>query len=235
MTPARPDDTGSGCRRAPRVRLTNTVLLVQSAPPTLPDGWARGSALAHPPGRAVVADQVEERHGVNASGPSTPAPDHTPAASSSSAITGLTAVCQTTPAHRTRASTTRCRPRGTGRPARGSPSLPVPCTHSPAQVLPVIRSPSVAGSGRQAATTSRGDDLRLDRPSTGSVRSRPSLCSVLQHLDELVAQAVLEGDPLGVDPARHQQHLFVLDVHALDRPDALGEVEHLRLAERLRW
>ena len=37
----------------------------------------------------------------------------------------------------------------------------------------------------------------------------------------------------GVDPARDQQHLLVLDVDALDRPDALGEVEDLRLAERL--
>ena len=44
-----------------------------------------------------------------------------------------------------------------------------------------------------------------------------------QHVDELVAEPVLEGDPLGVDPSRHQQHLLVLDVDALDGPDALGE------------
>ena len=37
-----------------------------------------------------------------------------------------------------------------------------------------------------------------------------------------------------VDPARHEEHLLVLDVDALDRPDALGEVEDLRLAERRR-
>ena len=33
--------------------------------------------------------------------------------------------------------------------------------------------------------------------------------------------------------ARHEQHLLVLDVHALDRADALREVEHLGLGERL--
>ena len=54
----------------------------------------------------------------------------------------------------------------------------------------------------------------------------------LEHVDELVAEAVLERDPPGVDPARDQQHLLVLDVDALDRPDPLREVEHLRLAER---
>jgi hypothetical protein len=36
------------------------------------------------------------------------------------------------------------------------PSRPAPRTHVPAQVRPVIRSPSVAGSGSAAATTSRG-------------------------------------------------------------------------------
>ena len=55
---------------------------------------------------------------------------------------------------------------------------------------------------------------------------------VLQHVDELVAEAVLERDPADVDPARHQQHLFVLDVDAAERADALGEVERLGLAER---
>ncbi len=58
------------------------------------------------------------------------------------------------------------------------------------------------------------------------------MCSDLEDVDELVAEAVLEGRPLAVDPARHQEHLLVLDVDALDRPDALGEVEDLRLAER---
>ncbi len=54
----------------------------------------------------------------------------------------------------------------------------------------------------------------------------------LQHLDELVAEPVLERHPPAVDPARDEQHLLVLDVHALDRADPLREVEHLRLGER---
>ena len=55
-----------------------------------------------------------------------------------------------------------------------------------------------------------------------------------QHVDELLAEAVLERDAIAVDPARHQHDLFVLDVDALERADALGEVEHLGLRERLR-
>jgi hypothetical protein len=46
-----------------------------------------------------------------------------------------------------------------------------------------------------------------------------------------IAQAVLERHPVGVDPPRHEEHLLVLDVHALDRADAVGEVEDLRLGE----
>ena len=60
------------------------------------------------------------------------------------------------------------------------------------------------------------------------------MCKRLQHLDELVAEPVLEGDALAVDPARHEQHLLVLDVHALDRADPLREVEDLGLGERRR-
>ena len=55
----------------------------------------------------------------------------------------------------------------------------------------------------------------------------------LEHADELVAEPVLERDAVAVDHARHEQHLLVLDVHALDRADPLGEVEHLGLGERL--
>ncbi len=55
----------------------------------------------------------------------------------------------------------------------------------------------------------------------------------LQHLDELVAEAVLERHAAAVDPPRDEQHLLVLDVDALDRADPLGEVEHLGLGERL--
>src|SRR5499433_1395869 len=92
-------------------------------------------------------------------------------------MTGLTAVCQTTACEPYSAidhalSTTLNR-----YTSRGAPSVPVPVTQVPAQVRPVILSPSVAGSGRQAATTSRGDTL-APPTLTGSVRSRPSLCSV---------------------------------------------------------
>jgi hypothetical protein len=56
----------------------------------------------------------------------------------------------------------------------------------------------------------------------------------LQDADEFVAQTVLEGDPPGLDPARDEQHLFVLDVHALDGSDALRKIERLGLAEGFR-
>ena len=53
-------------------------------------------ALLEPPRLAVVGEQVEERAASNASGPSTPVPSQSPRASSSSATTGLIAVCHTT-------------------------------------------------------------------------------------------------------------------------------------------
>ena len=37
---------------------------------------------------------------------------------------------------------------------------------------------------------------------------------------------------LHLDPSRHQQHFFVLDVDALDWADAVGKVENLWLTER---
>ncbi len=64
-------------------------------------------------------------------------------------------------------------------------------------------------------------------------RVEPELVQRGQHLEELVAEAVLERDSVDVDPARHQQHLFVLDVDALQLADALGEREQLGLGERL--
>ena len=53
----------------------------------------------------------------------------------------------------------------------------------------------------------------------------------LEHLDELIAQAILERHALAVDPARHEQDFLVLDVDALDRPDAVGEFEDLSARE----
>src|ERR1019366_271027 len=55
-----------------------------------------------------------------------------------------------------------------------------------------------------------------------------------EDADELVPEPVLEGDALRIDPARHEQHLLVFDIDALDRADTLGKLEHLRLAERRR-
>ena len=106
----------------------------------------------------------------------------------------------------------------------------MPVTQVPAQVRPLIRSPSVAGSGSAAATTSRGATShaahadRLGRVEAEFVQRR-------EHVDELLAEAVLEGHPLAVDPARDQHDLLVLDVDAFDRADALGELEDLGLGE----
>ena len=55
----------------------------------------------------------------------------------------------------------------------------------------------------------------------------------LEDGDEVGAEGVLEGHLLAVDDARHEHHLLVLDVDALDRADALGEDERLRRRERL--
>ena len=53
----------------------------------------------------------------------------------------------------------------------------------------------------------------------------------LQHADELLPEPILEGDPAGVEEARYQEHLLMLDVDTGDIADALGKVEHLRLRE----
>ena len=53
-----------------------------------------------------------------------------------------------------------------------------------------------------------------------------------QHVDELLAQPVLERHPLAHHPAWDQHHLLVLDVDALELADPLREPEHLRLRER---
>ena len=55
----------------------------------------------------------------------------------------------------------------------------------------------------------------------------------LELVDELGTKRVLERDLAGLDPARNEQDLLVLDVDALDGADALGERELLRRAERL--
>ena len=110
----------------------------------------------------------------------------------------------------------------------------MPVTQRPAQVLPAhLVAEGCRVGQRAAATTSRGTDLdAADADLVGLVETE-----LVQHpedLDELVAEAVLERRALAVDPARHQEHLLVLDVDALDRADALGEVEDLGLGERRR-
>ena len=81
----------------------------------------------------------------------------------------------------------------------------------------------------------RGHDVAwrdLDSPDPNLLRAvEPELVQDLEDADELVAEPVLEGDAVGVDPPRDEQHLFVLDIDAFDRPDALGEVEGFGLTE----
>ncbi len=195
---------------------------------------ATGSECAPPCPRATRARSGGRGtgRGSNASGPRTPAPDQTPLASSSRAITGLIAVCQTTAwapsrPHVSSLSTTWWR-----YTSRGEPSVPVPVTHVPAHVLPVIRSPRLIGSGSAAATTSRGE---TSTPSTrsGSVRSSPSLWRVFRTSMNSSPIPYLNVTRRQSIHLRHEEDLLVLDVHALDGTDPLREREDLRLAERL--
>jgi amino acid transporter len=55
----------------------------------------------------------------------------------------------------------------------------------------------------------------------------------LQDVNEFAAEPVLECDALGLDPARHQQYLFVLDVYALHRSSPAWKVKYLGFAEGL--
>ncbi len=71
----------------------------RARPPAEPGAQAAGASTASscwPCGAPSSASRSRNGFGGNASGPSTPAPFHTPSSSSSSATTGLTAVCQTT-------------------------------------------------------------------------------------------------------------------------------------------
>ena len=42
-----------------------------------------------------------------------------------------------------------------------------------------------------------------------------------EDVDELLPQPVFEGDPLGIDPPRNQEHLFMFDIDTLDRSESL--------------
>ena len=88
-----------------------------------------------------------------------------------------------------------------------SPTCPRRCARSSARR---------ASRGRAARRRPRrAGPPATPRTDTGSVESRPSLCSVRRHVDELLAEPVLERDPLAVHPARDQHDLLVLHVHAL--------------------
>src|SRR5215207_9781145 len=97
-----------------------------------------------------------------------------------------------------------------------------------------MRSPSMAGSGRAAATTSRGA-TRCPFTSMGAVESRPSLRRVRRT-------SMMNSSPrpyLNVTRRQSTQRGIrttssMLDVDALDFADGLGEDEALGLGERLR-
>ena len=100
----------------------------------------------------------------------------------------------------------------------------MPVTRVPAQVLPRIRSPSVAGIGQRG----RDHVPRRDLDAADAYRLRrvePELVQRAQDVDELGAEPVLERHAAAVDLARHEHHLLVLDVDAFDRADSLGELE----------
>ncbi len=94
-----------------------------------------------------------------------------------------------------------------------------------------MRSPSVAGSGSAAATTSRG---ATSTPFTGmrSFESSPSLWSVFSTSMNSSPRPYLKVTRLQSIQRGTSEHLLVLDVDALDRPDPLREVEDLGLGER---
>ena len=81
------------------------------------------------------------------------------------------------------------------------------------------------------ATSIRADDDALDVDGGDAVEAQH--LDDLDDVDERFTEPVLERHPLAAHPARDHHDLIVLDVHALDRADALREVEDLRLGEGL--
>ena len=129
-------------------------------------------------------------------------------------------------------SSRRCRRRGTGTPRAVGRRSRFRVTHVPAQVRPCMRAPRVAGSGSTAATTSRGATVDAAHPhrrgrrqarSCRASRSTSMNSSPSPYLNVTRSQSTQRGI---------EHDLFVLDVHALDRPDSLGEHERLGLRER---
>ena len=116
--------------------------------------------------------------------------------------------------------------------SRGAPSVPVPVTHVPAHVLPrhpVAERRRVGQAGGDHVARRDLDAAHLDR--LGAVQ--PELVQRLQHVDELVAEPVLERHP----PASIHRGISSTSscstfTHSTG-PMPSGNVEHLRLAERL--
>ena len=100
----------------------------------------------------------------------------------------------------------------------------------PAQVTPRISLPELGrvGQARPHHVARRHLDLAHFHRG-GGVEAK--FVQRLQHPDEFLAQAVLEGDTIGVDPPRDENDLLVLDVDALNSTDVRRELEDLELAE----
>jgi hypothetical protein len=79
----------------------------------------------------------------------------------------------------------------------------------------------VAGSAARGDHVARAHLDALDPDLLGAVEAER--VQHLEDVDELVAEAVLERRALAVDPARHEEDLLVLHVHALDRADPSGK------------
>src|SRR5690606_4532369 len=87
------------------------------------------------------------------------------------------------------------------------------------------------GRVRQAGrdNIARGHAYVADPDRLGAVKAE--LVQRLQDADELLAEPVLERHPPRRHPSRDQQHLLVLHIDTLDRPDSFWELKDLRLRE----
>ena len=163
-------------------------------------GLARRGALLHAPRGAVVDEQVEERRGRERLG--TEHAGAGPRAARRAArgrSTGLMAVCHTTAWLPSRAIVSSLSARWYRYTSRGLPVLAGaghPRAGARAAAHPVAEGGRVGEAG--------GDDVArrhlvaAHRHRVGAVEA--DLVEHLEHLDELVTEAVLEGDPVGSRP-----------------------------------
>jgi hypothetical protein len=104
----------------------------------------------------------------------------------------------------------------------------VPTTARPRH--PVAEGDGIGGDGRQKIAWR--DFHAPDIDAIGAVQAQ--CVNRLELVDEVRTERVLERDALhAAEPARDQEHLLVLDVHAFDRTDPLRKRKQLRGAERL--